>query len=178
MSILSFIRRKDLSFDLLLRKIKTKRDYLKNLFINKEPFCDEPLASKSDYLNLWKEAQNVSYQDIDELEIELGFKIDFTWYLKLALITQVCIKDSKICFAHGRVLFTVLSHYVNNLNIKYVNIIEVGTARGFSSLCMAKALQENKVKGKIITIDPLPIKRKIYWNCISDHEGKKREKNY
>ncbi|MAV89747.1 MAG: hypothetical protein CMG05_04115 [Candidatus Marinimicrobia bacterium] len=81
------------------------------------------------------------------------------------MITQVCIKDSKICFAHGRVLIFVLRHYVNNLYIKYVNIIEVGTARDFSPICMAKALQEDKVKGKIITIDFLPIKKKMYWNC-------------
>ena len=176
MSVLSFLKRKDLSFKLLLRKTKTLFYAITKPFSNKEPFCDKPLASESEYLNLWQEAKNIRYHEIDKLEIELGYRIDLEWFSKLALITQVCIKESELCFAHGRVLYTVLKNYLNNSNLQSINIIEVGTARGFSSLCMAKVLQENKVQGRIITIDPLPIRRKIFWNCILDHKGKKNRK--
>ena len=30
-----------------------------------------------------------------------------------------------------------------------------------------------KINGKIITIDCIPHNEKLFWNCISDHEGKK-----
>ena len=54
-----------------------------------------------------------------------------------------------------------------------INIFETGTARGFSSICMAKALIDSGHKGTVNTIDIIPNKKKIYWNCISDAEGKK-----
>ena len=54
-----------------------------------------------------------------------------------------------------------------------INIIEIGTARGFSALCMAAALQKMEVQGKITTIDPLPHHHKMYWNCIDDIENEK-----
>jgi hypothetical protein len=37
---------------------------------------------------------------------------------------------------------------------------------------MAKALQDAGRDGKIITIDVLPVRTPIYWNCIHDAEGK------
>ena len=58
-----------------------------------------------------------------------------------------------------------------------INILETGTSKGFSS-CMAKALRDQNKIGSIHTIDILPKDKKIYWNNISDFEGKKLERNY
>ena len=40
---------------------------------------------------------------------------------------------------------------MNNYND--ISIIETGTSKGFSSLCMSKALLDNNLSGKILTID-------------------------
>ena len=53
-----------------------------------------------------------------------------------------------------------------------INILETGTARGFSSLCMAMALKHSNRKGKIHTVDIIHNDIPIYWNCIKDEEGK------
>lgn len=50
-------------------------------------------------------------------------------------------------------------------------MLETGTARGFSALCMAKALEDADKAGCILTLDLLPHDRAIYWNCIDDLEG-------
>ena len=55
------------------------------------------------------------------------------------------------------------------INLENIVILETGTARGFSSLCMAKALNDSKISGSILTFDVLPHTKKIYWNCITDH---------
>ena len=52
-----------------------------------------------------------------------------------------------------------------------VKIWETGTARGFSSLCMSKALSDQKCSGTILTFDLLPHQTKMYWNCIDDQNG-------
>ena len=93
---------------------------------------------------------------------------------KLALLTQVVKKDNEICYAHGRILYSCLREKINQSdNLKNINIFETGTARGFSSLCMAKALHDSNISGKIITLDQLPHTYPIYWNNLSDHlDGK------
>lgn len=137
------------------------------------PFGREPRSSKETYLEIWEKAKKHHYPMIDQFENDFGFAIDSRWFHDLALHTQVVIKESEICYQHGRLLYTFLSDYLKKNNIDSVNILETGTARGFSSLCMAKALQDQVTNGKILTIDPLPHNVKMFWNCIDDNEGQK-----
>ncbi len=139
----------------------------------RNPLAPSIKASKEEYLKIWETAKSKKYQLIDNFEEKTGFKIDENWYHKLALHTQVVVKKSDIVYVHGRLLYASLRKYIEDNNIKNINIIETGTARGFSALCMAKALDDSKVSGKIITFDVLPHNHKMYWNCIDDNEGKK-----
>jgi len=137
------------------------------------PFGKELQAGRETYLSIWEEARERKYPIIDEYEQKLRFAIDDEWFHELALHTQVVIKESEICYQHGRLLYATLCDYVHQNGISSVNILETGTARGFSSLCMAKALQDRKAEGKVATIDPLPHNVKMYWNCIDDNDGEK-----
>ena len=93
---------------------------------------------------------------------------------KLALSTQIVIKDSKSLYLHGYILYAALDDYLKkNPAVDFVNIVETGTARGFSAVCMAKALHDNKRDGKIYTIDVLPNDETMYWNCVEDFSGPK-----
>ena len=93
------------------------------------------------------------------------------------MITQVTIKNSDICYAHGRVLYSALCHYIKKLNHS-ISIIETGTSKGFSSLCMAKALSDLKKIGSIHTIDILPINKKFFGIAYLILRVKKREINF
>lgn len=135
------------------------------------PFGNSPRASADTYTKIWIEARKKQYPIIDDYENELGYSINEDWFQKLALLTQVVIKESDICYQHGRLLYTTLSHYVNKNPCKSLNILETGTARGFSALCMAKALHDANQSGRILTFDVLPHDVKMYWNCIADEQG-------
>lgn len=139
----------------------------------KQPFSNYPISNFQTYKNLAKEAEQNTYsiEDVDLLEKENGFSINRNWINSLAFQTQVVIKKSELNYAHGRVLYTVLRNYLTTLNQKNqtVNIIETGTARGFSSICMAKALSDSKFEGSICTLDALPHYEKMFWNCATDH---------
>ena len=54
-----------------------------------------------------------------------------------------------------------------------VTIVETGTARGFSALCMTKGLADAGASGLVMTVDVLPHDRPIYWNCYRDAEGRR-----
>ena len=136
------------------------------------PFGHEPRASKDEYIRLAKEVSKQTYPEIDKYEQKMGFAIDTEWLHELALHTQVVIKKSPLCYAHGRVLYTALSKYLSERqttsSADRLTIWETGTARGFSALCMAKALKDQQCPGTILTFDFLPHNTAMYWNCIDD----------
>ena len=135
------------------------------------PFTRSPLASPAKYYSLANIASLNISTDVTDLETSLGYTIDREWLDQLALFTQIVIKPSNLCYSHGRVLYSLLCDYLSrhDLFLKPITIFETGTARGFSSLCMAKALSDLSVKGLIHTCDILPHSKPMYWNTISDH---------
>ena len=137
------------------------------------PLTSKVIAGKEKYQEIWEKAKAKKYNLIDDFEKQAGFKIDENWYQELALHTQVVVKKSDIVYVHGRLLYASLRNYLEKKKADNINILETGTARGFSVLCLAKALKDADVCGKIITFDVLPHNHKMYWNCIDDNEGKK-----
>jgi len=141
------------------------------------PFGNSPRASKEIYLQLAEKVQQQQYPEIDTFEQQVGYSIEAVWLNELALHTQVVIKESPLCYAHGRVLYSALSQYIERYKASpfagRLTIWETGTARGFSSLCMAKALSDQQQSATIVTFDVLPHRSRMYWNCIDDHERAK-----
>lgn len=141
-----------------------------------DPFGISPRADREMYERLHAEAKAELYPEMDEYEAQMGFAVDRHWLDHLALHTQVVIKKSRLNWQHGRLLYSTLRHYISGFNApdtSGVTILETGTARGFSALCMAKALIDSGMPGQIITLDRLPHNTPIFWNCIDDHDGKK-----
>lgn len=139
----------------------------------KDFFGTIPRGDKTTYRNLHKNVTSKKSSLADDREVQTGFAIDHTWLNELALHTQVTIKNSPLDISHGRLLYSLLREYISIAKSPVINIIETGTARGFSALCMAKALHDANVPGTVITIDVLPHLRSQYWNCIDDHDGKR-----
>jgi len=159
----------------LLEKILIR--ILMKLNINQFNFGFTRNKDKSLYLSIHKKAQTNISNEVTNFENLTGYKIDSTYLSNLSLHTQVVIKKTPINLNHGRVLYTMLRKYIDNNKYKFqdagICIIETGTARGFSSICMSKALIDSKMSGKIFTIDIIPHNTKMYWNVIDDFEGKK-----
>lgn len=136
------------------------------------PFGSSPTAPEEDYLRLHAEAKQIKYPPVDKLEREYGAAIDKDWFEELALQTQVVVKKSKLNYQHGRMLYSILKNYMADTSKgEPATILETGTARGFSAVCMAKALKDGNHPGTIITVDTLPHHTPMYWNCINDHKG-------
>ena len=136
------------------------------------PFVKQPVGSEEDYKKLWQQAKGTKSVAVDELEKNLAYTVDREWLNDLSLVTQISIKPSSPNFDHGRVLYSTLRAYTEKLNkdAEELTIIETGTARGFSSICMAKALKDANISGRIITFDVLPHNVEMFWNGITDHQ--------
>ncbi len=144
----------------------------------KNPFGKNIQADKAKYLQLYNKTINNDDRDVVAFEKKCGFSINKVWVNDLALHTQIVNKKGDLNFFHGRLLYSLLSKYINEnkKNSKFANpimILETGTARGFSSICMAKALNDSNCQGVISTIDSIAHEKEMYWNCIDDHDGPK-----
>ena len=135
------------------------------------PFGATPKEQPEAYRRLWDEARAKKYPDVDAFEQACGAAIDSEWLDRLALTTQVTIKASDICYQHGRVLYAAVTRYVRTQGGRQLNVLETGTARGFSSVCLARAMQDSGATGKILTFDVLPHDVPMLWNCLLDVDG-------
>lgn len=138
-----------------------------------DPFGTTPRASREEYQRLFEETRSKEYPQVLQIEAETGFAVDRDWLDELALHTQITRKVSELGYPHGRLLYSLLRRYIVESGETFISIMETGTARGFSALCMAKALADAGVEGRIVTIDVLPHNKKQIWNCIDDHDGRK-----
>lgn len=157
--------------NMIARRVQKGTDVWASAYWHSNPFCTVPKADKATYLSLWEKAKAESFPEMDAFEREMGHAVDKEWFHELALQTQVVIKTSPICYQHGRVLYAALRNYLEACPDKSINIVETGTARGFSSTVMAKALYDGQNPGRIVTLDLLPHDKKMYWNCIEDLKG-------
>tara|TARA_B100000900_G_C20538164_1_gene699261 strand:- start:139 stop:954 length:816 start_codon:yes stop_codon:yes gene_type:complete len=160
---------------MVLQKIKRKLiQIIIFLKYRNNPFGNKPHGTQKEYLRLFNEIKDKKYEIIDQIEKESGYKIDKNWLDTLALQTQIVKKKNLLNYQHGRLIYSILRKYLKSKNKSdKINILETGTARGFSSVCMAKAMIDSDYQGTINTIDIIPNNKKIFWNCISDLSGKK-----
>ncbi len=130
-------------------------------------------TERSIYLKLFEDSLKDNDSKIKKFEDKLGFKVNKKWFLDLVLVTQIGIKKSKLNYYHGRILYSLISRYLSKIKNKSnkINILEIGTARGFSAICMARATLDSNVNASIITIDYIPHFKKRYWNCLKDIDG-------
>ena len=108
-------------------------------------------------------------QFIDSLDVKVPPKEKF---LEL---TQIFPINPKLNFAkkipnyeRGILLYSLIAKY------KPKNVLEIGTAEGYSTLCMAWAMTDYNINGKIFTIDPkpfdVPVERNVTWEDNPKHD--------
>lgn len=162
---------------ILARKTEKLAGMYSRKFWHNFPFGKTPRATKEEYISLWQKEISNSYPEMDQLEKISGSAVDKDWIDNLALHTQIVIKTSPLCYQHGRILYSTLRKYLSNRkSSEPLTIFETGTARGFSSIVMARALEDAQTSGKIITFDILPHNVSMYWNCIDDVDKPKSRK--
>jgi len=94
---------------------------------------------------------------------------------ELALATQVVPKDEELDWSHGFLLYAALTGYLERVDSdRPVTIFETGTARGFSAVCMAKALRDAGGSGKILTADMLHAERPCFGTASRTQMARRR----
>ena len=106
-------------------------------------------------------------QLINSLNIQIPSKEKFLQLTHIFPIYPQLESNPVINYERGILLYSLIAKY------KPKNVLEIGTAEGYSTLCMAWAMVDHDINGKIFTIDPkpfdTPIERKITWEKNPEH---------
>ena len=107
-------------------------------------------------------------QFINSLNVQIPSKEKFLQLTRIFPIYPQLKSDPIINYERGILLYSLIAKY------KPKNVLEIGTAEGYSALCMAWAMTDYDINGRIFTIDPkpfdVPIKREITWEENPKHD--------
>ncbi len=89
-------------------------------------------------------------QFIKKLDVEIPPIEEFIQLSKkFPIISELSDDQNALNYERGILLYSLVAKY------KFKNILEIGTAGGYSAICMAKALHDKNIDGRIYTIDPV-----------------------
>src|SRR5678815_747827 len=82
----------------------------------------------------------------------MGYALDEAQLLKAARVLACPVKAHPPNWQHGRVLYSVARRYLDGRSGK-VLLLDIGTAKGFSALCLQWALMAAHVPGSVVSVD-------------------------
>jgi len=108
-------------------------------------------------------------QFIDSLDVKIPPKEKFLELTHIFPISpQLNFAKQIPNYERGMLLYSLIAKY------KPKNVLEIGTAEGYSTLCMAWAMTDHNINGKIFTIDPkpfdVPVERNVTWEDNPKHD--------
>ena len=106
-------------------------------------------------------------QFINSLNVQTPSKEKFRQLTHIFPIYPELESNPIVNYERGILLYSLIAKF------RPKNVLEIGMAEGYSTLCMAWAMTDYNINGRIFTIDPkpfdVPIKRKITWEENPEH---------
>ena len=107
-------------------------------------------------------------QFINSLNVQIPSKEKFQQLTNIFPIYPELESNPIMNYERGMLLYALIAKF------RPKNVLEIGMAEGYSTLCMAWAMTDYNINGRIFTIDPkpfdVPIKRKITWVENPEHD--------
>lgn len=131
------------------------------------------IVTAETYQRIFEEESARTYPMVDALEQRLGYAIDTERLLSLARVLACPYKAVPPCWQHGRVLYAVTRAYLALAEDDAFNVFEVGTAKGFSAMCLLTALMDAEVTGWVTSVDVMPPDERVRRNTVAEVTGLK-----
>jgi len=112
------------------------------------------------------------YPMVSEFEDGLGYAVDRERLEGAARVLACPLKAHPPNWQHGRVLYAAARKYLAHTT-EPVSFLDIGTAKGFSALCLAWAIADADVRGTVVTVDVIDPHGRIFRNSVADLGGLK-----
>lgn len=129
-------------------------------------------ASREEYALAFARESQRTYPIIDAFEQSSGFALDQRRLLEAARVLACPIKRSEPHWQHGRVLYAAAREYLSR-GTEPVAILDIGSAKGFSALCLFWALREAGRDGWVTSVDVIDPQARERRNTVAEVDGLK-----
>ena len=116
------------------------------------------------------EAEQV-YPAVDDFEQRMGYAIDRDRLEDAARVLACPLKKNPPNSQHGRVLYALARNYLQGQ--VDVNILDIGTAKSFSALCLLWALRDTDIIGTVTSVDVIDPNERVRRNTVAEVDGYK-----
>lgn len=113
-----------------------------------------------------------SYPLVDAFEARCGYAIERKRLEDAARVLACPLKVNPPCWAHGRVLYSLVRQYLEGCRSR-VLMLDIGTAKSFSALCLQWALNDAQVQGTVVSVDVIDPRSREARNTVAELEGGK-----
>ena len=111
------------------------------------------------------------YAMVELLEQECGYALDGARLEEAACILACPLKLHPPNWQHGRVLYALTRRYLEKQQPKFTNILDIGTAKGFSALCLQWALMDAGAPGRVTSVDIVNPRARVKRNTVAEANG-------
>ena len=114
------------------------------------------------------------YGNIIAFERSLGYALERERLEHAARILACPLKVNAPNWQHGRIIYSVLRNILDRSEGE-VLLLDIGTAKGFSALCMLWALLDSRphVTGRVVSLDVIDPQARVRRNTIAEVDGYK-----
>lgn len=122
------------------------------------------------YAAAFRAEQAHEYPVVDQFERRAGYRLDRDRLESAARVLACPLKAHPPNWQHGRVLYTIARAYLAT-HAEPVTLLDIGTAKGFSALCLQWALLDSGRPGAVVSVDVLDPAGRERRNSVAEVEG-------
>lgn len=133
-----------------------------------------------DYIHAFNQERLQVYPAVTAFEERMGYAVDRERLEAAARVLACPLKVHAPNWQHGRILYAAARRYIMDVGptiigtlMEPMTVLDIGTAKGFSALCLAWALSDAGVAGTVHTCDVIDPTARIRRNTIADLDGLK-----
>lgn len=121
------------------------------------------------YQAAFEAEQRQDYPAVEAFETRMGYALDRTRLETAARVLACPLKKHLPNWQHGRVLYAATRKRL--LPFSEVTLLDIGTAKGFSALCLLWALQDAGCQGRVWSVDVLDPDARVARNTVAEVDG-------
>jgi predicted O-methyltransferase YrrM len=135
-------------------------------------------VSADTYSSIFAHEREKTYPMVDAFEGRMGYHIDTERVEEAARVLSCPFKAAAPNWQHGRVLYAATRRYLAGLPYQdegppQIRTLDIGTAKGYSALCVRFAVEDAGVDAQSVSVDVLPPDARVRRNTPAEVDGLK-----
>lgn len=129
------------------------------------------MKSAEQYKRVFDEERTRCYAEVEQIEIDAGYKVDRTRLETAARVLACPVKVNPPNWQHGRVIYALVRGLLEDDPLRPGLLLDIGTAKGFSACVMTWAAQDAGARRRVISVDVIDPLARVARNSVLEADG-------